>query len=495
MDYNSAFQFIKRKYKNTYSNASYYTNVITWLNWYKGYLKDFHRTRIANGITVTYRDIYRLKMAKRVCEDWTSNMLNEDVQIVISGSNKKSDIFIQGSKGNGGVLGTNNFRVMFTEALEKMFALGTGAIVIDLDNITVSDDGNIISGRDGKIRLKNIIATHIIPITYNNDIIEEASFITEYVYNNKTYFIISTHLLDSELKCYVIYNDVVDESFKPVFSDIGLNILPKIITRSENPLFIIIRTNITNNIDLNSPLGISIFSEAIDNLKACDACYDSSIREVLSGQRIIMMNKCLLMNDDEGHPIAPQDYKQTYMQFFGDDALADVSEFIKEFHPSLNTDALDKELQNQLNMLSMKVGLGSDYYKFDTSKGVVKTATEAVINRSDFMRNNRKFIQLIENELKDLIKELLFVGHSILEANVEENAKIDISIADNVIEDDNARREQDRQDVRDGIMGKAEYRAKWYGETIQEAEKNIQKIQSDQEPTDDGTQNQPDEIV
>lgn len=471
MDYGSIIKFVTNRFSSCYTNSSYYTNIGEWLEWYRGNVKSFHSIKVSNGLTTPTREIYALKMAKRVCEDWASSMLNENVNIVVNSNNKKSSIFVQGSKGNSGVLGSNNFDVLLSQTIEQMFALGTSALIIDLDNIAVDEQGNVVDGSKATIKLKSVNATRIIPISWSNGVVTEASFVSELVHSGKTYYVVSSHIKEDD--GYVIYNDLIDTNYKTV--SLNINLLPVLRTKSLKPLFYIMKTNIANNIDLDSPMGLSIYANAIDTLKGCDVAYDCCLREVITGQRIVMMNKCLLTTDDSGRPIAPQDVKQTYMQFFGDDAQSDVSEFIKEFHPTLNTDALDKELQNQLNMLSSKVGLGSNYYRFDSSSGVV-TATEYVGERNDFMRNAVKISKSIKIALKDLVLGILFVGKNILGANVDDNAKIDITISDGVVEDDTKEREQDRQDVRDGIMTKAEYRAKWYGETIEEAKAVIDSI-------------------
>lgn len=471
MDYGSIFKFVTNRFSSCYTNSSYYTNIGEWLEWYRGHVKSFHSIKVSNGLTTPTREIYALKMAKRVCEDWASSMLNEDVNIVVNSNNKKSSIFVQGSKENNGVLGSNNFDVLLSQTIEQMFALGTSALIIDLDNIAVDEQGNVVDGSKATIKLKSVNATRIIPISWSNGVVTEASFVSELVHSGKTYYVVSSHIKEDD--GYVIYNDLIDTSYK--IASLNINLLPVLRTKSLKPLFYIMKTNIANNIDLDSPMGLSIYANAIDTLKGCDVAYDCCLREVITGQRIVMMNKCLLTTDDSGRPIAPQDVKQTYMQFFGDDAQSDVSEFIKEFHPTLNTDALDKELQNQLNMLSSKVGLGSNYYRFDSSSGVV-TATEYVGERNDFMRNAVKISKSIKTALKDLVLGILFVGKNILGANVDDNAKIDITLSDGVVEDDAKEREQDRQDVRDGIMTKAEYRAKWYGETIEEAKAVIDSI-------------------
>lgn len=471
MDYGSIIKFVTNRFSSCYTNSNYYTNIGEWLEWYRGNVKSFHSIKVSNGLTTPTREIYALKMAKRVCEDWASSMLNEDVNIVVNSNNKKSSIFVQGSKGNSGVLGSNNFDVLLSQTIEQMFALGTSALIIDLDNIAVDEQGNVVDGSKATIKLKSVNATRIIPISWSNGVVTEASFVSELVHSGKTYYVVSSHIKEDD--GYVIYNDLIDTNYKT--ASLNINLLPVLRTKSLKPLFYIMKTNIANNIDLDSPMGLSIYANAIDTLKGCDVAYDCCLREVITGQRIVMMNKCLLTTDDSGRPIAPQDVKQTYMQFFGDDAQSDVSEFIKEFHPTLNTDALDKELQNQLNMLSSKVGLGSNYYRFDSSSGVV-TATEYVGERNDFMRNAVKISKSIKIALKDLVLGILFVGKNILGANVDDNAKIDITISDGVVEDDTKEREQDRQDVRDGIMTKAEYRAKWYGETIEEAKAVIDSI-------------------
>ena len=146
MDYGSIIKYVVGRFSYCYSNSNYYSYIGTWLDWYKGNIKSFHTIKVSNGLTTPTREIYSLKMAKRVCEDWTSSMLNEDVKIVISSTNKKSSIFVQGSKNNGGVLGSNNFEVLLSDTLEQMFALGTSAFVIDLDNIAVDENGNIVLG-------------------------------------------------------------------------------------------------------------------------------------------------------------------------------------------------------------------------------------------------------------------------------------------------------------------------------------------------------------
>lgn len=54
-------------------------------------------------------------------------------------------------------------------------------------------------------------------------------------------------------------------------------------------LFAYYRTAIANNIDENSPLGVSIYANALSTLKALDICYDSFIREFRLGKKRIIV--------------------------------------------------------------------------------------------------------------------------------------------------------------------------------------------------------------
>ena len=66
-------------------------------------------------------------------------------------------------------------------------------------------------------------------------------------------------------------------------------VLPKIETGYDRPLFQIIMPNICNNVDLDSPLGISVFANAISQLKGCDLVYDSYMNEFVLGRKRILV--------------------------------------------------------------------------------------------------------------------------------------------------------------------------------------------------------------
>ena len=473
MEYQKIMKMLYEKYGSCYMNDEFYAKIKYWLDWYKGYVETIHKKRVSNGMNCFEEEVYRLEMAKRVCEDWTSAILADGVKITITAKNKQTENLVQGVKATSGVLGSNNFDNVLSTFLERVFAFGTGAIVADLENIGVDEAGNLVSVQNANIRIRTYDATCIIPLKYSNEVITDIAFISRTKTLNGEVTIITTHVLEAD--GYVIYNTAMKGT-----NQVMLNgLIPMFRTKSPYPLFHIVKTNISNNIDLDSPMGVSIYANATDILKAVDLAYDSCIRDTITGQRIILMNKKLLTKDSTtGNYITPQDARKSYMYFVGDE-VANLGEkgnqFYQEFTPTLNTDKLDAELQNQLNMLSNKVGLGTRFYNFNISSGV--TATEYVGERNDFIRNCNKMKLSIQNSVKNLVLSIIYLG-GIIGKTVDPNAKIDVAIADGIIESDKEKREQDRQDVKDGIMSKAEYRAKWFGESLEEAEKKIKEISS-----------------
>lgn len=119
-------------------------------------------------------------------------------------------------------------------------------------------------------------------------------------------------------------------------------------------------------------------------------------------------------------------------------------------------------LQAQLDYLSMKCGMGARHYRFDQDRAV--TATQFVGSRQDLVQNARKHFILIEQALTSIFRAMLWAGKEILDAPADPEAQITVNFDDGVVMDDETRRQLDLQEVREGILQKWEYRAKWYGE-------------------------------
>ena len=63
--------------------------------------------------------------------------------------------------------------------------------------------------------------------------------------------------------------------------------------------------------------------------------------------------------------------------------------------------------------------------------------------------------------------------------NISDVADITIQFDDSIIEDTEAQKPSDRQDVNNGVMSKVEYRMKYYGEDEETAKENLVKFNVD----------------
>lgn len=96
-------------------------------------------------------------------------------------------------------------------------------------------------------------------------------------------------------------------------------------------------------------------------------------------------------------------------------------------------------------------------------------------------RSLTKHELVLERVLVQLIQTIIRVGIRIGVPGLQEDADITIAFDDSIIEDKASERKEDRQDVSMGVMRHEEYRAKWYGETVKEAKKNLPEQNSVQE--------------
>lgn len=104
-------------------STDYYNNISVWKDWWKGFHEPFHRITFENGEKRKSRDMYIMKMAKKVCEDWASILINDKTFVKVD--DEYSEKFIVGDTDNGGVFGSNNFWDQANDLMEKMMYSGT----------------------------------------------------------------------------------------------------------------------------------------------------------------------------------------------------------------------------------------------------------------------------------------------------------------------------------------------------------------------------------
>lgn len=460
-------------------DASFYSLIRVWKSWYMGDVNKFHRYKMYNGKEHVPCRRLSLGMAKKLSEDIADLLLNERVQITIQ--DKATSEFVLK------VLDDNNFAVIGNDYQERKAYTGTVAYVPYLDNIEVSEDGDVVPGDTGKVRINYVSASNIYPLSWCNGYITECAFVFPKVIKTKKYAHIQLHILDDGM--YVIENHVVEcsagagkeipaETWRDLHGFESMS--EKIYTGSPERQFVIDRLNISNNSDKDNPMGVAIFANSLDVLRGLDTVYDSYINEFVLGKKRIFAAPELMGVDLLGNPVF--DPNDVVFYQLPDGYLKDGGKPIETVDMDIRADAHEKAINDNLNVLSMKCGFGQNHYRFEN--GSIQTATQVISENSDMFRTVNKHELILGPVLNELIRIIARLG-GILGADTDPDTEIVVDFDDSIIEDKPAERQSDRQDVSMGAMTLVEYRAKWYGETEEEAAKNIVQETADLDPEEE----------
>lgn len=466
------FSYFKNKGIDTLS-PTFYRQIEVWRSWYNSNVRKFHTYKVyrGNGTSVSCTR-YSLGMAKKVCEDMADLLLNEKVTITIEDS--ATDTFVKN------VLESNTWEELGNEFQEWKAALGTVAYVVYIKDAMVDETGNMVGGSVG---INYVEAAHIYPTSWQNKVITECIFTFPKTYKRKKYIHFQYHRIEDvpseSRKQYVIENTVVEnttgtgkeltpEEWEEIPAFHGL--AERIETGSEQPLFIIDRLNMVNNADedTTNPMGVALFANGMDVIRKLDLEYDSYANEFSLGRKRIFVAPEFLTTQDGNAVFDPED---TVFYELPEDYFKDTKEAMHEVNMELRIGEHSQAINDDLNWLSFKCGFGTDRYKFEN--GQVKTATEVISENSDMYRTLQKHELVLERVLVQLIRTIIRAGISIGTMGLQENAAVTVVFDDSIIQDKETERQNDRQDVAMGAMGVDEYRAKWYGETKEEARKNL----------------------
>lgn len=423
--------------------------------------------------------MYTMKMAKKVCEDWAAILIND--KTFIKTDDDRASRFLMGDTGNGGVFGSNNFWEQVNNLMERMMWSGTAAAVIRLKNAAVSADGSIIPDKDTRIDLNYIDGGSIIPLSCDNGTITEAAFCSDVCIKGINKIYLEIHRIeDGE---YVIENHVFTaDSFGNLLKeDVLPDSIPSVIhTMSDIPWFSICRPAIVNSIKGNNGMGCAVFANAIDNLKGVDIAYNNLNSDIWLGQKKVFMAKSLI-EEYMGQRITPDEVNQQLFYYITSSAEdMGTKPLITEHNPDLRVKDNVDCIQAQLDYLSFKVGFGTKHYQFNS--GSIVTATQYTGDKQELIQTAHKHFIRVEGFLHDLVKSLLYIGKRFIDSSINDEAAISVTFDQSPLIDENAERERDRADVSDGIMAKWEYRAKWYGESEEEAKRNVPSDDTDMYP-------------
>lgn len=163
-------------------------------------------------------------------------------------------------------------------------------------------------------------------------------------------------------------------------------------------LFGVYKTPAANNVDMDSPLGLPLFSDAIEELEDLDVAYSRNAKEIFDSKRTVIIDSDRLLSS--GGRIGQQN-KDALIEMAG---LPDYVKALEgtgqgdiyhEINPTLNTATRLQGLNALLSQIGFKCGFSNGYFVFNEKTGMV-TATQV---ESD----DRRTLQLI-NDIRHNIR-------------------------------------------------------------------------------------------
>jgi A118 family predicted phage portal protein len=231
------------------------------------------------------------------------------------------------------------------------------------------------------------------------------------------------------------------------------------------PMFAVLTPNLVNNVSPGCGLGMSVYANAIDNLKGIDLAFNNFCRDFKLGGKKVFLNKVLTQRDEYGRVLTPDDVAQQLFTTIGESEFDDAKSMIQEFNPSLRVAENKDGVQAQLDYFSFKAGFGTKHYQFDGGRANAQvTATEYMGDKQELVQHAAKHCIHVERFLRDIVRAILWAGREICGAQTDPETQMAVNFEDGYLIDSETERARDMQEVSAGLMQPWEYRVRWRGE-------------------------------
>ena len=247
-----------------------------------------------------------------------------------------------------------------------------------------------------------------------NGEIKEVVFINQKQIGKKYYTRLEYHRFINEIyaitnKCYVgdSENDTstIIEITKTPWNELAEETF---IQNVESPLYGVLKMPHANNIDVDSPMGLAIFSDAIEELKDLDIAYSRNSKEILDSKRMVLIDSDRLL--PSGGKVS-----QTGMYFNRQRETMGLPDYVKnvygngqedfyqEINPNLNTDIRLSGINAFLSQIGYKIGYSNGYFVFNESTGIqTATGVEAEQQRTI------QFIKDVRDKLEGCLDRVIY---------------------------------------------------------------------------------------
>lgn len=483
----------------------YYYGIFIWKYIYRGFYKPWHRIAAP---TLKNRDrkrnIETMGMAKAVCAELAGLIWSEQCEVHVSSKKLEENEIDPLNDFVQHVLNENKFTTKMQEHIEQAMALGGGALKVWADG-EHDEEGRIIEGSE-HIELGYAMADQFVPTAWNNAKITEGVFISREAMNGYYYTRLEWHKWDG--KTYVISNELYRSEMKEIINGEGekeaqdilgyrypLNEIYPFLNEEtsidfvEDSLFSYYRTAIANNLDDNSPLGVSIYANALSTLHALDICYDSFMREFILGKKRIIVPASSIrqvVDPDTGKMCRYFDANDEVYEALSTDDTEQLK--IQDNTIELRVDEHVSAINAFLGTLCLQLGFSAGTFSFDKVQGL-KTATEVISENSKTFKTIKSHQTQIKDAIECIVKAIINVASIYdMEYNgikikplINDDIDINVVFDDSILQDRQTNISEGITLMNNGLMSKITFMTKILGMNAEEAKKEIRLIQQEEQ--------------
>lgn len=410
-----------KDHKKVNANDEDYKYIDMWKRLYQGHYAEWHNLNYEhNGNPVNRRQL-SMNLPKVTAKYMSKLLFNEKVKINID--DKAAEEFVLN------VLKTNGF----TKNMERYIEYGEamGGFVIK-----VYHDGN------KNVKVSFATADCMYPLSNDSENVDECIIANSFHKNNKYYTLLEwnewqgdVYTITTELYQSDDPNEIGGKvSLKLLFNDIEPIVPLPALTR---PTFVYIKPNIANNKNLTSPLGISVYANALDTLKTLDLMFDAYYQEFKLGKKKVLVPSSFVKTAVNLDGSTSQYFDSTDEAFFlyqGDQDADGKS--VKDISVEIRSTEFIESINAMLRIYAMQVGLSAGTFTFDENG--LKTATEVVSEKSETYQTKNSHSQLIEQGIKEMIVSILEIGKLVkaYSGEVVELDTITVDFDDSIAQDE-----------------------------------------------------------
>lgn len=227
-----------------------------------------------------------------------------------------------------------------------------------------------------------------------------------------------------------------------------------------------------NQIDCDSPLGVSVYSRGVEHIREADKRYGGINWEYEATQVAVHISQSMLKyNKEQAKYEYPQGKERLYRSVEYNTGATEKP-LLDTFSPQIRSKELYEGWNNQLRLIEFSCSLA--YGTLSNPQNVDKTAEEIRTSK----QRSYTFVTDAQAALQKALEDWCEAAYFWIRIyNLAPDGKYEMSFewGDSILSDPTAERENDRKDLANGTLRPEEYRAKYRDETIEEALKNLPK--------------------